>query len=125
MKIYGPNKYNAGKAKYSPELHAELRPSGAVEDRNYKLTIGVIDKSGTIYYDIVLSYLNGTEYTELYNNEITTKVTVEEMKTALNISLTGDLKGKIILYGAMKGQGNTTTFKVSNPYTKQAQGGNA
>jgi hypothetical protein len=95
--------------------HAELRHQTIVSERQYKLTYGMIETDGNIYADITLSYLNNGTYTQIYHNTLNTMVTVEEMKTALNIS-SGDLKGKIILYAAIKGENVNTTFKFSQPY---------
>lgn len=115
--FFGPNRYLTADAK-SYGGHAELRHQTINAERKYKLTYGMIEVDGNIYADITLSYLNGEQYTQIYTNTLDTTVTVAEMKTVLGIT-DGELKGKIIIYAAIKGAGNDTTFSFSQPYQPQ------
>ncbi|MBE5749442.1 MAG: hypothetical protein E7340_05665 [Clostridiales bacterium] len=128
--FYGPYRYHYTSSYYTKydvanytsvenSNFTEILHNNAVDNKQYKLTYGMIDVDGSIYADIALSYLkeNETEYTPICSLKLDTGVTVEEMKTALDIT-EGDLVGKIIVYAAVKGAGNDTTFRFSQPYTK-------
>lgn len=129
--FYGPYRYHYTSSYYTKydvanytsvenSNFTEILHNNAVDNKQYKLTYGMIDVDGSIYADIALSYLkeNETEYTPICSLKLDTGVTVEEMKTALGIT-DGELKGKIIIYAAIKGAGNDTTFSFSQPYQPQ------
>ena len=127
MFVFGPYRYDDYFYK-THTAHDELKHGTIVDNRQYKLTVGVVETSsgGNIGIDVTLSYLNGSTYTQLYSGVLSTyNTTVAKMKTVLGLSETDELKGKIILHGAIKGADNDTTFKFSQPYQKTNQGGNA
>lgn len=134
ISFHGPHRYdiegkstapgNSTKKAYGG--FAQLNHANAVATRKYKLTYGLVENDGNIYADITLSYLKNSTWTPLkatsgatafFNN---TNVTVERMKLALGLGETDELKGKIILYAGIRGEGVNTTFSYSMPYTKTA-----
>lgn len=126
-RVYGPNRYKAGGqlktygiGTADTVIPKQMAASGAVADREYKLIYGMIEKEGTIYVDIDLSYKTSSGYTTIKQMQYSMYTTVADMKAALGLGETDDLKGRIILYGAMKGTGTTTDFTYSMPYTKNA-----
>jgi len=127
MFVFGPYRYDDYFYK-THTAHDELKHGTIVAGRQYKLTVGVVETSsgGNIGIDVTLSYLDGSTYTHIYSGVLATyNTTVAKMKSVLGLSETEELKGKIILHGAIKGENNATTFKFSQPYTKSNQGGNA
>ena len=130
----GPHRYDIEKKSTAPGTSVtkgyggfkELNHAQAIADRQYKLTYGLVENNGMIHADITLSYLNGTTWTTLKTTSGTTAftssttVSVEAMKLALGLGETDELKGKIILYAGIRGEGVNTTFSYSMPYTKNA-----
>ena len=77
-------------------------------DTEYKYTVGTYENGGKVYL-----------YIELY--DLTNDKTVYTIDQATNLSASDLTAGSIVLYGTVAGEANSTTFKYSEPYTKQAQ----
>jgi len=123
--VFGPYRYDDNFLNgFSNTMHNELKHATVVAGREYKLTVGIIESSagGNLAIDYVLSYKNGDEYTKITNYVCKAKdgVTVSKMKSVLGLGETDELKGKIILYAGIRGEGVNTTFSYSMPYTKNA-----
>jgi hypothetical protein len=119
--VYGPNRIDGRYSYDARETGSVLAQDNLVDNTKYKLTIGTVEKAGNIY--IVYSLYNeSTKITVAENVEINTNITVDAMKTALNIT-NGELEGYLVFYGAMKGVDGDqnpldTTFKLLKIYNK-------
>lgn len=123
--VFGPYRYDDNFYKsFGNANHNGLKHSTVDKTKEYKLTVGVIDdpKSGNIAIDYTLWSKNGEEYsTKIYSYVCyTSNTTVSKMKSVLGLGETDELKGKIILYAGIRGEGVNTTFSYSMPYTKNA-----
>ena len=123
--VFGPYRYDDNFYKaFGNANHNGLKHSTVDKTKEYKLTVGVIDdpKSGNIAIDYTLWSKNGEEYsTKVYSYVCYTyNTTVAKMKSVLGLGETDELKGKIILYAGIRGEGVNTTFSYSMPYTKNA-----
>ncbi len=121
--IHGVDKYKSGSQKVSSSAATVFQPLtqdnlSLNADTEYRLIIGVIEKSGNIYFDVQVK--NVKSGIILGAAEVDTKVTVADMKTALGIT-TGDLEGYIILNGAYKGfDANNNNAPLSTTFTINA-----